>query len=353
MPQKSSTGTIAGFLPLPVHYDHHTRHMLYIRAHVRGSSKNARKQQWPEDRTLFMVNVPPDATEREVVLLFKPCGTVQQVFFDADGPSHYADSDAESDDDNDDALSDESDASTPSQSPARKKRKTAASSTGGPTTEPNAGPSSRGKRRPKVVPLPDVPLRTLRRTGQTAHVVFLDASSCARALALARRQDAKPVPWPANGDKDRPRGLAHYIKQYEAARPPLDALRDHVDSALARFDFDVAARKAALRRESKYKKGEALVDEEGFTLVVRGGAYGQAVGGGVGVASRQFVDEYAKGVHGGSKRKRRKEGKEKTGFYAFQIHETKRNALLELKRKWEQDKAAVEKLKGSKKYRPY
>ena len=97
-------------------------------------------------------------------------------------------------------------------------------------------------------------------------------------------------------------------------------MRAHVDSAMGRFDFDLAVGKAALRRESKYKKGEALVDEDGFTLVVRGGAYGQAVGGGVGVASRKFMDEHAKGLHGkegGSKRKRHKEGKEKAAFYAF------------------------------------
>jgi ribosomal RNA-processing protein 7 len=105
-------------------------------------------------------------------------------------------------------------------------------------------------------------------------------------------------------------------------------VRAHADSAIARFDFDLAAWKTALRRESKYKKGEALVDEDGFTLVVRGGAYGQAVGGGVGVASRKFMDEHVKGVHGKesrSKRKRHKEGKEKGSFYAFQIHEKKRN----------------------------
>jgi len=70
------------------------------------------------------------------------------------------------------------------------------------------------------------------------------------------------------------------------------------------------------------------------------------------------MNEYAKGLHGkesGSKRKRHKEGKETGAFYAFQIHEKKRKepALLELKRKWEDDKAAVEKLKASKKYKPY
>jgi len=317
MPSKSSVGRISGFLPLPVQYDHDTWHMLYIRAHVAGSSKNAKKSQWPEDRTIFMVNVPPDATEREIVFLFKSCGTVEKVVFDADGPGEH--SDVESD-----ADSAESDASSLSQSHVRKKRKTVASSSTsvGPTAPPRG-------HRPKVEPLPTVPLRTLRRTGQTAHIVFLDASSCTRALALAHAHPgAKPVLWPANADKGRPRGLAHYVTQYESARPPLDAVRAHADSAIARFDFDLAARKAALRQESKYKKGEALVDEDGFTLVVRGGAYGQAVGGGVGVASRKFMDEYVKGAQGKesrSKRKSHKEGKEKGAFYAFQIHEKKRN----------------------------
>jgi ribosomal RNA-processing protein 7 len=335
--------------------------MLYIRAHVGGSSKNAKKAQWPEDRTIFIVNIPPDATEREIALLFKSCGTVEKVVFDVDRPGE--DSGEESD-----ADSAESDAASSQQSHSRKKLKTVTRSS---TSEPSA--PSRGQR-PKVEPLPIAPLRTLRRTGQTAHVVFLDASSCTRALALAQAHaGVKPVLWPTNADEERPRGLAHYIKQYESARPPLDAVRAHADSAIARFDFDLAARKAGLRRESKYKKGEALVDEDGFTLVVRGGAYGQAVGGGVGVASRKFMDEHAKGMHGkesGSKRKRHKEGKEKDEFYAFQIHEKKRNgpslflplfiehllamaALLELKRKWEQDKDAVEKLKASRKFKPY
>jgi ribosomal RNA-processing protein 7 len=291
--------------------------MLYIRAHVGAPSRNVTKMEWPEDRTIFMVNVPPDATEREIVLLFKSCGTIEKVAFDADGPSNNADMDDDTDRDSDE----ESDAA-PSQSQAQKQRKSNASSA---TTDQS---TSRGQR-PKVTPLPVVPLRSLRRTGHTAHILFLDASSCSRALALAH-PGSKPVLWPTNVDTESPRGLSHYIKRYESARPSLDAVRAHVDTAIAQFDFDLAARKAALRRESKYKKGEAVVDEDGFTLVVRGGAYGQAVGGGVGVASRKFMDEYAKGIHGKAqeskgRRKRHKEGKEKAAFYAFQIHEKKRN----------------------------
>jgi len=35
----------------------------------------------PDGRTLFLVNVPPDATERELVLFFKHAGTVEKVVF--------------------------------------------------------------------------------------------------------------------------------------------------------------------------------------------------------------------------------------------------------------------------------
>ena len=223
---------------------------------------------------------------------------LRRVVFDADRLGEDSDSDEESD-----ADSAESDAaSTSQQSHSPKKTKAVARS----STSKQSAPS-RGQR-PKVEPLPVAPLRTLRRTGQTAHVVFLDVSSCTRALALAQAHAGiKPVLWPTNADEERPRGLAHYIKQYESDRPPLDAVRAHADSAIARFDFDLAAQKAALRRESKYKKGEALVDEDGFTLVVRGGAYGQAVGGGVGVASRKFMDEYAKGIHDKESRSKQEE----------------------------------------------
>ena len=37
-----------------------------------------------------------------------------------------------------------------------------------------------------------------------------------------------------------------------------------------------------------YKKGEAIMGEDGFTPVTRGGAYGKTLGGGVGVASKKF-----------------------------------------------------------------
>lgn len=83
---------------------------------------------------------------------------------------------------------------------------------------------------------------------------------------------------------------------------------------MARFEFDLAKTK----QKSAHRKGEAIMDEDGFTLVTRGGAYGQTLGGGVGVASKAFEKT---GLTGS---KKRKEPKEKDTFYAFQKAEQQR-----------------------------
>ena len=164
---------------------------------------------------------------------------------------------------------------------------------------------------PQVVPLPPRATRTLRRTGRTAHVVFLDASSLSRALT----PPSKPRPWPQ--DETAPHGLAHYTALYASLRPPLDVVKAHADSWMELFEYDQAKKK----QESKYHKGEAIVDDDGFTLVTRGGAYGQTVGGGVGIASKRFQET---GSTSKRSRKNKKDKKEKETFYAFQIHEKKR-----------------------------
>lgn len=306
--------SVGGFTPIPIAYSSSATHILYARAHSnpKSSKKHADKGKgkevaFPEGRTLFLVNVPPDATERELTLFFKPAGTVEQVVFDADGdlpggedePEYPSDSEEEGEEE--DGAADAAD--EPAQRP-RKKRKT-----------------SKQDAPPEVIPLPTTSPRVLRRTGRSAHLVFLDASSLSRALSLPSDSKPKPRPWPT--DEDAPLGLAHYLAAYHAARPPLDAVRAHADSYMARFEW-VQARE---RKASKYRMGEAVVDEDGFTLVTRGGAYGKTLGGGVGVASKQFQEEVGGGKTGKRHRKKKTEKKEKEGFYAFQVHEKKRKGV--------------------------
>jgi ribosomal RNA-processing protein 7 len=374
---KQPSNIFAGFSTLAVSYGS-SQHIIYLRPQT-GASTGSSAAVWPEGRTLFMVNIPPDSTDREVALLFRSCGTLERVVFDSDTGWGLGDEEASGgeedgdEEDGDHVGGDEGnggDGTDDEEKPRKKKRRLAQDSE---DTRP---------RPPKVDSLPSRPLRRLHRTGHTVHVIFLDSSSCVRALALATppasaSKTSAPTPRLWATDTAVPAGLAHYAAIYDFLRPPLDIVLAHANSSIELFDFEQAEKKRALQRESKYRKGEAIVDEDGFTLVTRGGAYGKAIGGGVGVTTKKFMLKHSKGNRAaplGSGRKRKyTDSKEKDAFYAFQIHEKKRNgalsaftftavkftsfalllALMDLKRKWEEDKAAVEKLKASRKFKPY
>ncbi|KAG2339076.1 hypothetical protein BDR05DRAFT_968536 [Suillus weaverae] len=308
---------LSGFTVIPIAYPS-SSHFIYARAHATSKSKTLKPSNvYPEGRTLFLVNVPPDATERELILLFKHCGTVEHVLFDFNSvdalEEHASDSDEEM---AEGATSENPD----TEARPRKKRKLQ-------TSEPTP---------PEVIPLPSSSLRTLHKTGSCAHLIFLDSSSLAKALS----PPTSPKPWPSS---EEPRGLSHYMTKYDNERPPLDTIRAHADSFMERFEFDLSKSK----QEAKYRKGEAIMDEDGFTLVTRGGAYGQTLGGGVGVASKKFM------LTGKTGSRRKKEKKEKDVFYAFQKAEKQRKAMLDLKKNFEADKERVEKLKESRRFKPY
>jgi ribosomal RNA-processing protein 7 len=278
--------SVSGFTLIPVTYSSSSTHIIYARAHT--GSKKYQKQVFPDGRTLFLVNVPPDATEREFILLFNHAGTVEKVVFDDEAMEHE---ESGSEEDEDAAMAEEV------QQQPRKKRKLA---------KGDQDP-------PKVTPLPRIPLRTLRRTGGCAHIIFLDASSLNRAIATPQ----KPRPWPRSPDE--PSGLTHYIALHDSLRPPLDAVREHADTSMELYEYETAKSK----QTSSYHKGEAIVDEDGFTLVTRGGAYGKTLGGGVGVASKTFD-----GISESNRGRKKKEGKEKESFYAFQKVEKQRKGMV-------------------------
>ncbi|KAL0949205.1 hypothetical protein HGRIS_009283 [Hohenbuehelia grisea] len=343
MSKTAPATVVSGFTVFPIRYSDDATHYMYARQHGGAKKQESNtKQALPSDRTLFLVNVPPDATDREVILFFRSCGTVEKVLFDGSADEEEESEEEEEEEDVGSSDGDMDDGEQP-----RKKRRL-----------------EEGKK-PQVTPLPGKPLRHIRKTGQTAHVVFLDASSLPRALSLAQ----KPRLWSNTHEKDAPPlGLAHYTALYASLRPPLDAVRAHADTSIALYEYELAKSK----QKSKYKKGEAIVDDDGFTLVTRGGAYGKTLGGGVAVASKRF--QAARSGKAGRARSGRKEPKEKESFYAFQKAEKQRKGaydrrsdssshnlvlilvlaeLMDLKKNWEADKAKVEKLKASRRFRPY
>ncbi|KAJ3561808.1 hypothetical protein NP233_g9971 [Leucocoprinus birnbaumii] len=320
----------SGFTPIPITYSTKATHYIYARPH----SVTKKDDALPAGRTLFLVNVPPDATERALIQLFKNAGTVEKIVFSTDNTEEIG-HDTGEDEEEEDEENDEESMADEREKP-RKRRKVSKEDI------------------PKVTPLPIVLLRTLRKTGGSAHVIFLDSSSLDRAVNSL----SKPRPWPST---EEPTGLAHYLAIYDSLRPPLDVVQEHADTYVEVYEYELAKEK----QKSQYKKGEAIVDEDGFTLVTRGGAYGQTLGGGVSVASKKFQQT-------GETRTRnnKKEKKEKEGFYAFQKAEKQRKGeirswilvmqysnsvteILDLKRRWEEDKAKVEKLKAARRFKPY
>jgi ribosomal RNA-processing protein 7 len=115
---------------------------------------------------------------------------------------------------------------------------------------------------------------------------------------------------------EEPGGLADYLALYDSLWPPLDAVKEHADTYVEVYEYQLAKQ----RQTSQYKKGEAISDEDGFTLATRGGAYVQTLGGGISVASKRFQQT-------GETRSRNKKKSER--FHAFQKAEKQRKGAFD------------------------
>ena len=349
---------IADFHVLSLLYGKSTRHILYLREHnTRPASGEL--VPFPNGRTLFLVNIPPDATERELTLFFKPCGHVERVVIQQDvwSPEGYGPLEDNKDEGEGDEIREAS-------------KEAAVTNDSDDSAHPRKKLKSSKKKQkkkgspPQVIPLPQpqFPLRTLHHSGSSAHVVFTDSVSISRALALSVTSSDQRI-WPPTTGPIAPSGLAHYVELHKAQRPSLPDVKTHADTFLEVYEYN----KALTKQEFKYKKGEAIVDEDGFTQVTRGGAYGTTLGGGVGVASKQFMKDMTSGKQ--SKKKNKKH--EKDNFYRFQIHEKKRKGsysqttlillysrpgvaeLVDLKVEFEKDKEKIARLRESRRFKPY
>lgn len=207
------------------------------------------------------------------------------------------------------------------------------------------------KQPPKIVPLPTSDVRILRTTGHTAHVVFQSPN----ALQAALKPVENPLKWPKS--RNPPLGLAHYISKYDSLRPTLDAVKQHADSSLQAYEFIRERRERAKmgidedgEDEEKKQKAGPIVDEDGFTLVTRGGPKR-----GPKVVTKDFAAAIQHGEENeaAERLKKHQEKIHHKDFYRFQVREKKRSAFMDQRRKFEQDKEAIERLKAKRKFKPY
>ncbi|KAJ3186601.1 Ribosomal RNA-processing protein 7 A [Gaertneriomyces sp. JEL0708] len=262
-------------------------HQLYIRAHEsrkKASTSSATVEDDEDDgvlplgRTLFVVNIPADATERHLARLFRRCGRIERVVWHNDHKDLY---------------------------------------------------------------IPGV-----HRSGSQAHVVFVEDGAVERAIGMKLRRrvwsaevEEAPEVESQDGEKQVAQGLAKWISQYLTSRPKLADLQQVTDVSLVAFED--AEREAALEAERRRN----MPDEDGFVTVMRGRGRKNMNADGHGASVAATSAEEAK--------KLKPKKKELVDFYRFQMRESKRNQLADLRRKFEEDKQRIAALKASRRFKPY
>ena len=173
---------------------------------------------------------------------------------------------------------------------------------------------------PTVTPLPSLNPRTdpYGLSGShIAHVTYVDAVSIKKVMSYT--DSAIPLPSPSSTNTTtNPTGLEYYTSQHSTLRPRTADIKLFADSSMNRYDH---LHSLLLSSRARQKGAGALVDEDGFTVVVRGGRYGRTGGRGdlgsgsvgVGVAKRGLTPKELKGG-----------AAEMDDFYKFQKVDRKR-----------------------------
>eukprot|EP00842_Homolaphlyctis_polyrhiza_P006542 jgi/Hompol1/688/HPOL_000809-RA len=339
--QHMTPKTLANFSPtMPS-----TTHYIYLREHISrkepsSSSSLSAPSSGGEDttlargRTIFLVNLPVDTNVMHLRRLFRRCGVIERVVW--------------------------------------KTSAMAASATGGmdPTMVLGGGSGSNSNGKggnnnnnnnhddgidESIKSAQTVISETLvhrargwiHTTGAHAHVVFEDAESVQRVLAMKPRRrlwsdvmddDEDLDESMDGGDQQKSGNPLEWILKHLAMYPDTSNLQTQVDQAMSMFDDAQDRAKQELLRQHN------MPDEDGFVTVTRVGRKNISVDA-QGASVTALSAEAAKQL--------KPKNKGLVDFYRFQRREEKRNELAELRRKFEEDKLKIETLKTKRRFKPY
>lgn len=307
-------------------------HHIYARPHTSKTFTGTDEAELPSDRTVFVANLPVDMGERGLRGIFGKWGVVERVVMGGKSEGDVlertvrgmdVDEDSEEEDAEEEAEAETSGGAGPSEPKF----------IGDPTL------SNRKKRRlnklpksvPEVTPLPSLNPRSdpYGPSGlRTAHIIYLEPICVSRVMSYS----GSPIPFsPSSSSSTHPSGLPYYLAHHSSLRPPLSAVKAFSDSSMSRFDH---LHSLLLSSRAKQSGAGALVDEDGFTMVVRSGNYSRTGGiadrmgrnvGSVGIAGKGFGKA---GFAGGKAKKSGIGAGEMQDFYKFQKVDRKRQGEL-------------------------
>ncbi|KAF9355894.1 Ribosomal RNA-processing protein 7 [Mortierella sp. NVP85] len=329
----SSLDQISNFFILPLHMPSITLspssthsspayknviHYLYFKKHE--SPKEDAKT--PKGRTLFLLNIPVDATESQIRELFKPYGRVVVVhFINRIRDTHLTKEEREQ------------------QEELEQLEKEAETLEAESNTK---GKGKKGNKKQQTAPEEEMNHhRALFASGSQAYVVFLEEQELTKVLNMKRKKrswiHSGSEATPADSAKLSSLGVAKWIGEYSRMRPEHSDLQARVDEYMDKFErSEYEAQQAAQARLN-------VMDEDGFTVVTSAGNKGYNTDGVIRIQA--IKAEEAKKI--------KPKKKELQDFYRFQMREAKRDKLVELRRKFEEDKVRIEALKVNRRFKPY
>ncbi|KAJ4987601.1 meiotic recombination protein dmc1 [Stagonosporopsis vannaccii] len=284
---------------LPATHDR-TQHFLYIKAHEPSAYTAS------AERSLFVANVPIDASESNIRALFAEQlggARVESVDFDASVPAR----------------------------PLHKRWKQE-------KRGDDEGEEQRGKKRkrnePEVVAegvvedeesaLPALWAGEVRRSGSAAVVVFVDKRSARGALKEIQAvvKGGRVVEWKSGSGL----GVERYKSHLALLHPSASSLQSSINAYLSQFTALESQRARLL------KHARTVPDADGFVTVTRGGRAGPA---------RLEEAEKKKA----ELEERRKNNGVKDDFYRFQNREKRKEAEVNLRKRFEEDRRRVERMR--------
>ena len=163
---------------------------------------------------------------------------------------------------------------------------------------------------------------------KVAYIVFKKASSLQKALQL----DSSELRYFSTEERPVDTGISKWCKEYARNYPNPTKLQKEIDEFMDEFD------KRQEEEKEKAKRLQSEPDEEGWVTVGKGGRKPGA----------SKVE-----AAGLLEKKKKKKQKQQLYFYNFEQRETRREHIAQLRKKFEEDKEKVAKMKAARKFRPY
>ena len=166
-------------------------------------------------------------------------------------------------------------------------------------------------------------------SGTVAHLIFKEDDAIEKCYQMDDHIEYK---------SEAVVGINKWIGEYLNMIPDSTALKESIDQELLEFE--------ELERKSKLEALEArnVPDKDGFVTVTRRGRRNTNIDGTGAVISAIDPKEL---------KNLKPKDNSLVDFYRFQMRESKKNALQELRKKFEEDKIKIQKLKEKRKFKPY